>query len=110
MEIVQERLEREYGLELITTAPSVVYKVITTAQDELYIDNPANLPPAHKIEEIEEPYVRATIFVPADLLGPVMDLATERRGIPARSALRHPHQGAGDIRHPAFGDTLRLLR
>ncbi|MGB4337549.1 MAG: translation elongation factor 4 [Bacillota bacterium] len=80
MEIVQERLEREYGLELITTAPSVVYKVITTAQDELYIDNPANLPPAHKIEEIEEPYVRATIFVPADLLGPVMDLATERRG------------------------------
>ncbi|OPZ63393.1 MAG: Elongation factor 4 [Firmicutes bacterium ADurb.Bin506] len=80
MEIVQERLEREYGLELITTAPSVVYRVITTSQEQLDIDNPANLPPTNRIEVIEEPYVRATVFVPSDYVGQVMDLATERRG------------------------------
>ncbi len=80
MEIVQERLEREYGLELITTAPSVVYRVTTTSGEQLDIDNPANLPPTNKIEVIEEPYVRATVFVPSDYLGQVMDLTVERRG------------------------------
>lgn len=80
MEIVQERLEREYGLELITTAPSVIYRVNTTAGEEIYVDNPANLPPSNKIDTIEEPYVRAAVFVPTDFIGQVMELVTERRG------------------------------
>ncbi|MDD4792915.1 MAG: translation elongation factor 4 [Firmicutes bacterium] len=80
MEIVQERLEREYDLELITTAPSVVYSVNKTSGDRVMVDNPANLPAVPEIETIEEPFVRLTIFVPSDYIGPVMDLAVERRG------------------------------
>ena len=80
MEIVQERLEREYDLELITTAPSVVYRVNKTSGDGVMVDNPANLPAVPEIETIEEPFVRLTVFVPSDYIGPVMDLAVERRG------------------------------
>ncbi|NLO88722.1 MAG: elongation factor 4 [Clostridia bacterium] len=80
MEIIQERLEREYGLNLITTAPSVIYKVVKTDGEVLYIDNPTKLPPANEIEKIEEPYVKATIMVPSDYVGPAMELAEERRG------------------------------
>jgi len=80
MEIVQERLEREYNLSLITTAPSVIYKVIKTNGEILYIDNPTELPPANEIEKIEEPFVKATIMVPNDYVGPAMELAEERRG------------------------------
>lgn len=81
MEIVQERLEREYGLSLITTAPNVVYKVTTTAGDVFEIDNPSKLPAAGKIEQIEEPYVKATIMAPKDYVGAVMDLCQDRRGV-----------------------------
>ncbi|MCR4426207.1 MAG: translation elongation factor 4 [Firmicutes bacterium] len=81
MDIVEERLEREYGLDLITTAPSVVYDVTRTNGETFLVDNPANLPPAGEIEEIREPYVRAQVYVPSDFIGPVMELATERRGI-----------------------------
>lgn len=81
MEIVQERLEREYGLELITTAPSVVYQVHNTAGQVLHIENPANLPAPANIEKIEEPFVKATIMVPNDFVGAVMDLCQDRRGI-----------------------------
>jgi GTP-binding protein LepA len=80
MEIVQERLEREYGLNLITTAPSVVYEVHTTDGDVMHIENPTNMPPAGKIEKMAEPYVRATVMVPDDYVGPVMDLCQDRRG------------------------------
>lgn len=80
MEIIQERLEREYGLNLITTAPSVVYKVHTTGGEVLYIENPTHLPPPNKIERLEEPFVRATIMVPNDFVGPVMELCQDRRG------------------------------
>ena len=81
LEIVQERLEREYGLDLITTAPSVMYRVTETSGTAYLVDNPANLPPPNKIEVIEEPYVRATVFVPSDFIGQTMDLVVERRGV-----------------------------
>lgn len=80
MEIVQERLEREYDLNLITTAPSVIYKVNTIKGDIVYIDNPSNLPPVEAIESIEEPIVKATILVPAEYVGAIMELNQEKRG------------------------------
>ena len=80
MEIVQERLEREYGLSLIATSPSVVYHVFTTAGEEMWIDNPAKLPPAPNIAKMEEPYVKCTIITPAEFIGPIMDLCQTRRG------------------------------
>ncbi|HBT20320.1 MAG TPA: elongation factor 4 [Peptococcaceae bacterium] len=80
MEIIQERLEREYGLNLITTAPSVIYKVVKNNGEVLYIDNPTKLPPVNEIDRIEEPYVKATIMVPSDYVGPAMELAENRRG------------------------------
>ncbi|EPZ52578.1 translation elongation factor 4 [Alicyclobacillus acidoterrestris] len=80
MEIVQERLEREYGLTLITTAPSVVYNVYRTDGTMSAIDNPSEMPDPDRIERIEEPYVRASIFVPKDHVGAVMELCQEKRG------------------------------
>ncbi len=81
MEIVQERLEREYGLSLITTAPNVVYRVTTVTGEVVEIENPSKMPPVDKIEFIEEPYVKATIMVPKDYVGAVMELCQDRRGI-----------------------------
>ena len=80
MDIVQERLEREFGLSLIATAPSVVYRITTTKGDVILLDNPAHWPPATTIATVEEPYIRATIFVPSDYVGPMMELAIDRRG------------------------------
>jgi len=80
MEIVQERLEREYGLSMITTAPNVVYRAITTGE-AMEIENPSKLPPAGKVEFIEEPYVKATVMTPKDYVGAVMELCQERRGV-----------------------------
>lgn len=81
MEIVQERLEREYNLDLISTAPTVVYKIITSKGETLLIDNPSRLPPTPQIKEMFEPIVRANILVPQDYLGPIINLCVERRGI-----------------------------
>lgn len=80
MEIVQERLEREFGLSLIATAPSVIVRVTKTDGQVIDVDNPTNLPPLNVIEKIEEPYVDATVIVPNEFLGAVMELAQERRG------------------------------
>jgi GTP-binding protein LepA len=80
MEIIQERLEREYGLSLITTAPTVVYKVETQRGETLEIDNPAKLPPVQEITAFLEPYVEVTVHVPADYIGAVLRLCEERRG------------------------------
>lgn len=80
MEIIQERLEREFNIDLITTAPSVIYKAKLTDGSEVTVDNPANLPEPQKIEYIEEPYVRASIMVPNDYVGAVMEIAQEKRG------------------------------
>jgi GTP-binding protein LepA len=80
MEIVQERLEREYDLDLITTAPSVVYKVITLQGEELYIDNPSKLPSPQEREHIEEPYVQLDMITPETYVGALMELCQTRRG------------------------------
>jgi GTP-binding protein LepA len=80
MEIIQERLEREYGLNLIATAPSVIYNVTKTNGEQLQIDNPVKMPPVQEIEDISEPYVKATIMVPSDFVGAVMELCQEKRG------------------------------
>ncbi len=81
MEIIQERLEREYNFDLVTTAPSVIYKVTTTNGDVLTIDNPTNLPPVTEIDMMEEPIVKATIMVPTEYVGNIMELSQERRGV-----------------------------
>lgn len=81
MDVVQERLSREYGLQIITTAPSVVYRVTKNDGEVLMVDNPAKLPDPTKIEKIEEPYIRLSIQMPSEYVGVVMALCTERRGI-----------------------------
>ncbi|HAU1182040.1 TPA: elongation factor 4 [Legionella pneumophila] len=81
MEIIQERLEREYNLDLISTAPTVVYQIVTQKGETLLIDNPSHLPPTPQIKEMYEPIVRANILVPQDYLGPIITLCIERRGV-----------------------------
>ncbi|HIK39851.1 translation elongation factor 4 [Thermoleptolyngbya sp. M55_K2018_002] len=81
MEIVQERLEREYDLDLITTAPSVIYKVRLLDGSEVYIDNPSHLPDPQKREAIEEPYVQVDMITPEEFVGPLMELSQSRRGV-----------------------------
>ena len=81
MDIIQERLEREYDLDLITTAPTVVYEVVQADGEIIKVDNPANLPESGKIREIREPIIEAHILVPQDLLGGVINLCIEKRGV-----------------------------
>ncbi len=81
MEVVEERLEREYGLDLILTAPSVIYRIILTKGEVLELDNPSKLPDLTMVKEIQEPYVKASIMTPKEFVGPVMELCQERRGI-----------------------------
>ena len=80
MDVIQERLEREYNLTLITTAPSVNYKVYKTNGEMLEVDNPAKLPPPTEIDYIEEPYVKATTIAPKDFVGTIMELSQDKRG------------------------------
>lgn len=81
MEIIQERIHREFNIELIATAPSVIYKVYLTDGSMIYVDNPSTLPPQQRIEYIEEPYVTATIMSPKDYVGAIMDICQKKRGI-----------------------------
>ncbi len=81
LEIVQERLEREFNLDLITTAPSVVYRIHMTNGELRELHNPADMPEVTKIDRIEEPWIKATIMVPDEYLGPILQLCTERRGV-----------------------------
>ena len=92
MEIVQERLEREYNLDLVTTAPTVVYEVLTTRNEILRIDNPAKLPPANEIAEVREPIIVAHILTPPDYLGAIITLCIEKRG-----AQRSLHYAGGHV-------------
>ena len=91
MDIVQERLEREYGMELVTTAPSVIYEVQLRDGTVEAVSNPAKLPDPARIEEIREPVIATTIFVPQEFVGPVMTLCTEKRGVQTnlRYSARH---------------------
>ena len=81
MEIIQERIEREFNLDIITTAPSVSYLVHKTDGEEFFVDNPTHLPPPSDIEYMEEPIVKAEVFTPPDYMGPIMDLCKEKRGV-----------------------------
>ncbi|BBK38844.1 elongation factor 4 [Allostella sp. ATCC 35155] len=81
LEIIQERLEREFDLDLITTAPSVVYRVLLTNGEVLELHNPADMPDVMRIKEIEEPWIKATIFVPDEYLGSILKLCQDRRGV-----------------------------
>lgn len=80
MEIIQERIEREFNIDLITTAPSVIYDVYTTGEEHIRVDNPSNMPDAQMIDRVEEPYVKATIMVPNDYVGAVMEICQNKRG------------------------------
>ena len=80
MEIIQERIEREFGIELIATAPSVIYQCILKDGSEVSVDNPAQMPERDKIEHIYEPFVKATMMVPNDYVGAVMELCQRKRG------------------------------
>ena len=93
MEIVQERLEREYNLDLITTAPTVIYEVLTTKGEVLHVDNPSRLPVVNNIDEIREPIAKANILVPQAHLGSVITLCVEKRGV-QKSMLFHGNQVA----------------
>jgi GTP-binding protein LepA len=90
MEIVQERLEREYGIDLIATAPSVEYHVFKTNGEELKVDNPTKLPNPSVIEKIEEPYIRGVILLPSEYVGSVMKLCMERRGVQTENKYLSP--------------------
>lgn len=81
MEIIQERLEREFNLEHIATSPSVIYKITKTDNEVIYIDSPAKMPDRQKIKQIEEPYVKTNIYVPTNYIGPIMELCQNKRGI-----------------------------
>ena len=80
MDVIQERLEREFNLELIATAPSVIYKVYLNDGSMITIDNPSLLPDVQKIKEIQEPYVKASVMAPSEYVGPIMELAQKKRG------------------------------
>ena len=80
MEIIQERIEREFNIDLITTAPSVIYNVVLTDGSEMKVDNPAMMPDAQKVDYVEEPYVKASIMVPNEYVGSVMELCQHKRG------------------------------
>lgn len=81
MEIIQERIEREFKIDLITTAPSVIYHVFLTDGSSIQVDNPSNMPDPQRIEQIEEPYVKASIMAPNDYVGAIMELCQNKRGI-----------------------------
>ncbi|GAC1422594.1 MAG: translation elongation factor 4 [Ktedonobacteraceae bacterium] len=81
MEIIQERIEREYNLDILATAPSVEYHVLKTDGDSIEVDNPSEMPPTNEIEEIEEPMMEISVFAPASYIGTIMDLVITRRGI-----------------------------
>lgn len=80
MEIIEERIEREFGIDLIATSPSVIYEVTLTDNSVVMIDSPAKMPDKVKIKDIKEPYIRTSIFVPSNYIGPVMELCQNKRG------------------------------
>jgi GTP-binding protein LepA len=93
MDIIQERLEREYGLDIIATTPSVVYKVKKKNGELTDVDNPTELPPPYEVDQIQEPFVRGILIVPSDAVGSVMKLAQERRGVYKSTEYLSPERG-----------------
>jgi GTP-binding protein LepA len=115
LDIVRERLEREFDLDLIATAPSVAYQVHTRGFERLMIDSPSKLPPAVDIERVEEPYVRAAIHLPAASMGPVLALCEEKRGLKTGIRYLSPERAILDYELPLseiiwdFHDRLKSL-
>ena len=109
LEIVQERLAREFNLDLIATAPSVIYKITLTDGEVIELHNPADMPDAVRIESIAEPWIRATIFTPDEYLGAVIKLCQDRRGEQKRALLRRLPRDGG-LRPAAQRGGVRLLR
>ena len=110
MEIIQERLEREFALALITTAPTVAYRVVQTDGEAIVIDSPAKLPPPLQVDHIEEPYIRATIHLPTEFLGNVLQLCQDRRGEQTRAEDPRRDPRHADLRAAAGRGGARLLR
>ena len=110
MEIVQERLEREYDLDLVFTAPSVEYEVTKTDGSEIVIDSPVELPDPTEIAEIREPWVQIDVFTPTEFIGQVMDLVTARPRRVQGAGVPGPAPGAAELPHPAGRDPDRLLQ
>lgn len=100
MEIIQERLEREYDLDVLFTAPSVEYEVVTVTGEVLTIDSPAQLPDEGKVAEIREPWMNIQIITPTDYYGPIMDLVTKRRGVFKQQEYPAPHRVQLDFQIP----------
>ncbi len=109
LEIIRERLEREFNLDLISTAPNVVYRALLEDGKEIVVTNPSEYPNG-KIAEVYEPVVRATVLTPTDYVGAVMELCQGRRGSPARHGLPLLRPGGAALHPAAGGDHLRLLR
>ena len=103
LEVIRERLEREYGVDLITTAPSVVYRMTLTDGSEVELHNPADMPDPVKIDSIAEPWIKATILVPDEYLGGVLKLCEDRRGVQKSSS---PMPAAG----PCWSTNCRSMR
>ena len=101
MEIIRERLEREFNLDLIATAPSVAYLVRKTNGEEVEVDNPSDLPPSVEVEEINEPFLRCTILTPKDYTGTLMDLCQTRRGEMVKLEYLSPERVELDLQDPA---------
>ena len=110
MEIVQERLEREYDLDLVFTAPSVEYEVTKTDGSEILIDSPVELPDPTLIAEIREPWIQIDVFTPTEFIGQVMDLVTGRRGEFKAQEYLDARRGPAQLSHPAGGNPDRLLQ
>ena len=110
MDIVRERLEREYDLELLATTPNVRYEVAARGGEEVEVHSPAEMPDPDDIEEIREPYIRATIITPTDHVGAVMELCQGRRGDARRHALPLAGARPAALRPAAGRDRARLLR
>ncbi len=110
MEIIQERLEREYDLDIIFTAPSVEYQVTLTDGTEIVIDSPADLPDPSRIEEIREPWVRIEVFTPTEFIGAIMELVTTAARRVHRAGLSGPAPRAAELQDPADRDPDRVLQ
>ena len=109
MEILQERLEREFNIDLVTTAPSVIYNIKLTSGEMISIDNPTNYPSPATIEYAEEPIVNAFIFTPSEYVGAVMELCQQRRGVFVDMSVSRRKPRQNPLRTAAQRDYLRLF-
>ena len=109
MEIIQERLEREYDLDIIVTSPSVEYEVVLHTGETILIDSPADLPDEMLIEQIREPWMNIEIFSPTEFYGTIMELTKKKRGVFIIAGLSCSQPGAAQFPNPALGADRRLL-